>query len=123
MGWYEEYMSNTYITNLESVIKGIKEKDKLIDFLQEENKKLENEHYKVNELKKLQYKIDQLQGDCNRGFPISSNEQEVIDELREKHKKVCPHCSFKYVFEQFSIVEFGYLKCTVCGDELKFMER
>lgn len=32
MGWYEEYMSNTYITNLESVIKGIKEKDKLIDF-------------------------------------------------------------------------------------------
>ena len=44
MGWYEEYMSNTYITNLESVIKGIKEKDKLIDFLQEENKKLENEH-------------------------------------------------------------------------------
>lgn len=60
MGWYEEYMSNTYITNLESVIKGIKEKDKLIDFLQEENKKLENEHYKDNELKKLQYKIDQL---------------------------------------------------------------
>lgn len=123
MGWYEEYMSNTYITNLESVIKGIKEKDKLIDFLQEENKKLENEHYKDNELKKLQYKIGQLQGDCNRGFPISYNEQEVIDELREKHKKVCPRCSFKYVFEQFSIVEFGYLKCNVCGEEIKFAER
>lgn len=123
MGWYEEYMSNTYITNLESVIKGIKEKDKLIDFLQEENKKLKNEHYEDNELKRLQDKIDQLQGDCNRGFPISYNEQEVIDELREKHKKVCPHCSFKYIFEPYSIVEFGYLKCNVCGEEIKFAER
>ena len=123
MGWYEEYMSNTYITKLESVIKGIKEKDKLIDFLQEENKKLKNEHYEDNELKRLQDKIDQLQSNCSRGFPITENEQKVINKLREEHKKKCPCCSFKYVFEAFPVVEFGYLKCTVCGEELKFMER
>ena len=71
----------------------------------------------------MQEKIDKLQGDCNRGFPITYNEQEVIDEFREEHKKKCPHCSFKYIFEPYSIVEFGYLKCNVCGEEIKFAER
>lgn len=123
MGWFEEYMTDKYVKKLQSVINGLKEKDKQIESLQEENNRLRDEHYKDEELKKLQEKIDKLQGDCNRGFPISFNEQEVIDEFREEHKKECPHCSFKYIFEPYSIVEFGYLKCNVCGEEIKFAER
>ena len=122
MGWYEEYMTYEYVKNLQAVIDGLEEKDNVINSLQEENKRLKDKHYKDAELQKLQERIDKLQGDCGRGFPITYNEQEVIDELREKHKKICPHCSFKYVFDSSSIITFGYLKCNVCGDEIKFAE-
>lgn len=113
MGWLEEHQTNECVENLQVVIDRLRGKDKQIESLQKEN----------DRLKKLQEKIDRLQGDCNRGFPISFNEQEVIDEFREEHKKECPHCSFKYIFEPYSIVEFGYLKCNVCGEEIKFAER
>ena len=122
MGWYEEYKTDEYIKNLQSVVEGLKAKDKTIASLQEENKRLRDEHYKDEELKRLQKKIKKLQGDCSRGFPITENEQKDINEFREEHKKECPHCSFKYVFESFPIVTFGYLKCNVCGDEIKFAE-
>lgn len=123
MGWLEEYQTNECVENLQVVIDRLLGKDKQIEQLQKENNRLRDEHYKDEELKKLQEKIKDLQGDCNRGFPISFNEQEVIDEFREEHKKECPHCSFKYIFEPYSIVEFGYLKCNVCGEEIKFAER
>lgn len=122
MGWLEEHQTNECVENLQVVIDRLRGKDKQIEQLQKENNRLRDEHYKDEELKKLQEKIDKLQGDCNRGFPISFNEQEVIDEFREEHKKECPHCSFKYIFEPYSIVEFGYLKCNVCGEEIKFAE-
>lgn len=123
MGWYEEHMTDKYIENLQSAIDGLRAKDKQISQLQEENNRLKDEHYKDEELKKLQEKIKELQGDCVRGFPISKDEQEVINKLREEHKKKCPHCSFKYIFESYPIVEFGYLKCDVCGEEITFAER
>lgn len=123
MGWYEEHMTDKYIENLQITIDGLRAKDKQISQLQEENNRLKDEHYKDEELKKLQEKIKELQGDCARGFPISKDEQEVIDEFRKEHKKECPHCSFKYIFESYPIVEFGYLKCNVCGEEITFAER
>lgn len=123
MGWYEEHMTDKYIENLQITIDGLRAKDKQISQLQAENNRLKDEHYKDEELKKLQEKIKELQGDCTRGFPISKDEQEVINKLREEHKKKCPYCSFKYIFEIYPIVEFGYLKCDVCGEEIKFAER
>lgn len=104
MGWVEEHQTNECVENLQAVIDRLRGKDKQIEQLRKENNRLRDEHYKDEELKKLQEKIDKLQGDCNRGFPISFNEQEVIDEFREEHKKECPHCSFKYIFEPYSIV-------------------
>lgn len=123
MGWYEEYMTNKHIENLQSVANGLKEKDRQIKQLQMENNGLKDEHYKDEELKKLQEKINKLQCDCIRGFPISADEQEKIDKIRKEHKKECPLCDFKYIFESYSLVEFGYLKCNVCGEEIKFAER
>ena len=56
MGWFEEYMTDKYVKKLQSVINGLKEKDKQIESLQEENNRLKDEHYKDEELKKLQEK-------------------------------------------------------------------
>lgn len=123
MGWLEEHQTNECVENLQVVIDRLRGKDKQINRLQEENNRLKDEHYKDEELKNLQEKIKDLQGNCMRGFPISEKEQEKIDKIREEHKKECPHCSFKYIFEPYSIVEFGYLKCNVCGEEIKFAER
>lgn len=78
MGWYEEYKTDEYIKSLQSVVEGLKTKDKTINSLQEENNRLRDEHYKDEELKKLQEKIDHLEGDCVRGFPITEKEQEKI---------------------------------------------
>ena len=36
--------------------------------------------------------------------------------------KLCPHCGFDYLFIPTTIETFGYLKCNVCGKEIKFSE-
>lgn len=122
MGWYEEKKTDDCKKMIFTISKCLDEKDKTINKFLEENKKLKDEHYKDKELKKLQEKIKELQENCNRGFPITYNEQKVIDEIREEHKKKCPYCSFSYIFEPYSIVTFGFLRCDVCGEVLKFAE-
>lgn len=122
MGWYEKYMTDKYVKKLQSVINGIEEKDKQIEILQEENNRLRDEHYKDEELKKLRERIDHLEGDCARGFPITEKEQEKIDKIRVEHKETCPLCKFDFVFECCGIVNFGSLKCRICGEEIKFAE-
>lgn len=122
MGWYEEHQTNECVENLQAVIGRLREKDKQIEQLQKENNRLRDEHYKDEELKKLQEKIDHLEGDCVRGFPITEKEQEKIDKIRVEHKKTCPLCKFDFVFECCGIVNFGSLKCRICGEEIKFAE-
>ena len=87
MGWYEKYMTDKYVKKLQSVINGLEEKDKQIESLQEENNRLKDEYYKDEELKKLQEKINDLRGDCIRGFPISEKEQEKIHSRRVQAAK------------------------------------
>ena len=114
MGWLEEYQTNECVGNLQVVIDRLRGKDKQIEYLQKENNRLKDEHYKDEELKNLQEKIENLQGDRMRGFPISEKEQEKIDKIREEHKKKCPYCGFNYLFIPTSIVTFG--------EEIKFAE-
>mgnify|MGYP004686578547 CR=1 FL=1 len=122
MGWYEKYRTKECVEGLQKAIDILDEKDRIINSLREENKRLEDEHYKDEELKKLREKIDRLEGDCARGFPITEKEQEKIDKIRVEHKKTCPLCKFDYVFECYEIVNFGSLKCRICGEEIKFAE-
>lgn len=122
MGWLEEYQTNECVENLQVVIDRLRGKDKQINHLQKENNRLKDEYYKDEELKRLQEKIENLQGDCMRGFPISKDKQEKIDMIREEHKKKCPYCGFNYLFVPTAIVTFGYVKCDVCGEEIKFAE-
>ena len=83
MGWFEEYQTNECVENLQVVIEKLRGKDKQIEYLQKENNRLKDEHYKDEELKRLQEKIENLQGDCMRGFPINKDKQEKIDMIRE----------------------------------------
>ena len=122
MGWLEEYQTNECVENLQAVIDRLRGKDKQIEQLQEENNRLKDEHYKDEELKKLRERIDHLEGDCARVFPITEKEQEKIDKIRVEHKKTCPLCKFDFVFECYGIVNFGSLKCRICGEEIKFAE-
>lgn len=122
MGWLEEYQTNECVENLQAVIDRLRGKDKQIEQLQEENNRLKDKHYKDEELKKLRERIDHLEGDCARGFPITEKEQEKIDKIRVEHKKTCPLCKFDFVFECYGIVNFGSLKCRICGEEIKFAE-
>ncbi len=122
MGWLEEYQTNECVENLQAVIDRLRGKDKQIEQLQEENNRLKDEHYKDEELKKLRERIDHFEGDCARGFPITEKEQEKIDKIRVEHKKTCPLCKFDFVFECYGIVNFGSLKCRICGEEIKFAE-
>lgn len=50
MGWFEEYVTDKYIENLQSAIDGLRAKDKQIDQLRKENNRLKDEHYKDEEL-------------------------------------------------------------------------
>lgn len=122
MGWYEEHRTKECIDGLQKVIDALDEKDRIINSLREENKKLKDEHYKEKELKKLQEKNEELQGNCTRGFPITEKEQEKIDKIRKEHRKTCPLCKFSYEFECYPMVDFGFLKCNVCGEKIKFAE-
>ena len=122
MGWLEEYQTNECVENLQVVIDRLRGKDKQIEQLQKENNRLRDEHYKDEELKKLQERIDHLEGNCARGFPITEKEQEKIDKIRVEHKKTYPLCKFDFVFECCGIVNFGSLKCRICGEEIKFAE-
>lgn len=120
--WYEKLQDKEDQNCLEKISESLAKKSIRIKYLEEENKKLKDEHYKDDELERLKKEIDRLHADCVRGFPITEGEKKKINAIKEKHKKTCPYCNFKYIFESFAIVEFGYVKCTVCGDEFKFYE-
>ena len=122
MGWYEEHRTKECVEKLQKVIDTLDEKDRIINSLREENNKLKDEHYKEKELKKLQEKNEELQGNCTRGFPITEKEQEKIDMIYKEHRKTCPYCKFDYIFESHGVVDFGFLKCSACGEEIKFAE-
>lgn len=56
MGLLEEHQTNECVENLQVVIDRLRGKDKQIEQLQKENNRLRDEHYKDEELKKLQEK-------------------------------------------------------------------
>lgn len=120
--WYEKLQDKEDQDYLEKISESLSRKSMRIKYLEEENKKLKDEHYKDKELEEMKKELDSLHADWLRGFPITKEEKKKIDKIREEHKKTCPYCDFKYVFEQFPIVEFGFLHCNKCGNEFKFCE-
>ena len=105
-----------------------------IKYLQEEVKKLKEEHYKDNEIKRLKQALGKALNDNFRGFPISEKEEELIEEWTKEHdRKVHRLTSDKlrmqangvsggrylYKFLPTSIGISGVIQCS-CGAEFEF---
>ena len=55
-----------------------------ISRLEETNKKLRSEHYEDEELQKMKQEVKDMKEDYYRGFPISKEEKEAIDEWKRQ---------------------------------------
>jgi hypothetical protein len=125
--------------NLDACLDQIKEineyKDTRIKALEDENKKLKDEHYKNEELQKLVEANKRLSDEMKYGFPITEEENEAITKWRTAHikkkhwdsKNKCPKSQgaigggFTYEFIPTSIGVIGTIKCS-CGESFCFCE-
>lgn len=79
----------TNVYDLEKCLTAIrirnKDNENRIKYLQEENRKLREEYNKDEEIQKMQQKLDRMQKDYWRGFPITEDEENAIEEWKKKH--------------------------------------
>ena len=107
-----------------------------IIYLQNQNKKLKEEHYKDTELQKMKEELERVSADMYRGFPISAEEEKRIKEWQDKHdaevhglktlkERVraggCIGGRYSYEFVSTSIGVIGIVKCN-CGAKFTFQD-
>lgn len=122
-------MSSTYFTDsVSDLCQGIIDKvdtyEKRIKYLEEENKKLKDEHYKDSEMQRMEAELKKAKEDLYRGFPISEKEQEKIREWELKHdaeKHGCIGGSLTWYFTPTSIGTIGEVICS-CGEKFTFQD-
>ena len=134
-------MSSTYFTDsVSDLCQGIVDKvdtyEKRIKYLEEENKKLKDEHYKDSEMQRMEAELKKAKEDLYRGFPISEKEQEKITEWELKHDAEkhglktskqramghgCIGGSLTWCFTPTSIGTIGEVICS-CGENFTFQD-
>lgn len=96
--------------------------------LVEENKRLQEDRYKDEELAKMRKERDTAINDMYRGFPISEEEQTMIDTWIDTHE--CKHRGssegaiggrYTYTFCPTSIGVLGTIECS-CGKTFTFQD-
>lgn len=111
---------------IKNVEDGLKKRDEEITRLREENKRLRDEAYKDSELQMMKRKMQAMQEELNRGFPITEDEDTKIREWIEKHltkrHKLIVNGRFKYEFQDFAEVSVGSVVCTECGESFTFRQ-
>lgn len=120
----------------EEIKSEISGRDLRIEYLEEENKKLKDEHYKDSEMQRMEAKLKEAKDDLYRGFPISKEEQEKIREWQLKHdaekhglKTIeqrlraggCIGGKLTYHFIPTSIGTIGEVECS-CGEKFTFQD-
>ena len=121
----KENQTSYIVQNVED---GLKKRDEEITRLREENKRLKDEAYQDSELQMMKSKCEAMQEELNRGFPITEDEELMINawmvnHMRSKHQVVgCPNGQFKYEFQEFAEVEVGSVICTECGESFAFRQ-
>lgn len=138
MGTY--WKGETTVYDLDDCLKAIKQRnddnEDRITFLMEENKKLKDEHYKDDELQKMKSRLEGMQEEYYRGFPISAKEEEAIEAWKEEHEERkhglntfekrmramgCCGGGYTYLFTPTTIGIIGTVKCH-CGEEFNFQK-
>lgn len=106
-----------------------------IEALRNENRKLKDEYYKDTKMSDMKQRLEKMQKEYYRGFPISEEEQEAIEDWKKKHDEEshgytpemrmkaegCCGGRYKYVFVPTSLGVSGKIVCH-CGEEFEFQE-
>lgn len=119
------------VRSIKAHIQSVEKRNK---YLESENKRLLNEHYKDKEMTAMKESLDAARKDLNRGFPISEEEWKAIKEWQRKHEEEKHGAnyatgkmrysgaiggSYDYIFTPTSIGTIGEIRCS-CGAKFCF---
>lgn len=142
MSEYSTYYDGewTQVYDLDKCIRAIQcrntDNEKRIKYLEEENRKLKEEYNKDEEIQKIQERLDKMQKDYWRGFPITIEEEKAIEEWKKKHDEEvhgwitseqrmkaegCSGGRYSYKFVPTALGTSGVIRCH-CGAEFEFQE-
>lgn len=92
--------------------------------VEKENEQHRNEIYEKEYVSKLREENKRLKEDYHRGFPISKEEKEAINNWANEHYKTCPYKRagyYSYHFHPTPLGVSGSVECS-CGAKFEFQE-
>ena len=101
-----EYQSQNIVNDL---LKRLRQLELSVENLKKENAELKSEHYKDEQLSNMKDKLNKMEKDYYRGFPISQEEEEQINKFQDKYRKYYGAIggAFTYKFTPTSIGVIG----------------
>ena len=134
---HEYYNTKRISEILDNIVSNIEIRDSRIKYLEEENKRLKDEAFKDEELKRMQEKLKRTSDALMNSFQISKKEWDKIHEWKKQHEadvhglhtlkeRISAHGAagggYSYEFHPTSIVTFGSVVCDRCGAKFQFQE-
>ena len=116
----EVYDLDTLFSQIKDHITSVEEKNKQ---LEQENKRIKSEKYAEGELASMKERLEEMEENYYRGFPVSVEQDEAIAEWEKKHRKerhngkYAPSAiggSFQFRFITTSIGIVGACICLSC---------
>lgn len=101
-----EYQSQNIVNDL---LKRLRQLELSVENLKKENAELKSEHYKDEQLSNMKDKLNKMEKDYYRGFPISKEEEEQINKFQDKYRQYYGAIggAFTYRFTPTSIGVIG----------------